>query len=212
MIDTGVTVSSIPENGNKLFNHPRKFSSTSLNVTSGDDSKAYVDKKVTLPIKPKGSSQYQVVPFYVQNTSRNILGYDALLGLDHLKRFRLSLYVVNRRFRIYCDNIVIGEQTEVHLEYKALVRVDTRFDDLNINNSIKSLIKRFESVFTDITSEAIRGTPMRILTTHTRPIYAKQRNYTPEEAPEMKEHINGLLAKVILHTAGGRICKMHWHL
>lgn len=87
IIDTGATVSFVPEQGLILSSGHHKLINTNLSVTLADDSTAFVDKKVNLAIRPKGSSSYHTVPFYVHRNSNKILGYDALLGLDHLKLF-----------------------------------------------------------------------------------------------------------------------------
>ena len=60
------------------------------------------------------------------------------------------------------------------------------------------MLNRFKNVFGDIGSEPIRGKPMQILTTHNRPIWAKPRNYPPDEICQMKIAIDSLLKSGII--------------
>ena len=205
IIDTGATVSFIPERGNVLSMAPHKIMPANLNVILADDSSTLIDKKVTLPIRPCGSrGKSHHATFYIHNNSDQVLGHAALLGLDHLKLFDLQIYVENGKFKVYYDRKCIGQETETPTDYKAFVKVDTRFEKLKATDTTAAIVKRFKGVFTDIGPEPIRGKPMRIETVHQKPIYCKQRNYNPSEILLMKEHVQGLLSKGIIEpTSSG---------
>lgn len=205
IIDTGATVSFVPEKGKILTNVAHKILPASLNVILADDRATHIDRKVLLPLKPKGSKlKDEIIPFYIHKNAGKILGYDALLGLDHLKLFDLHIYVKQGRLYIYHNDYCIGEETAAPGNYKALVRIDERVEQLQIDPLTLSIVKKYRSVFTDIDSNPIRGRPMRIFTTHNRPIYVKQRNYNQSETLLMKEHISSLLDKGIIEpTSSG---------
>lgn len=81
-------------------------------------------------------------------------------------------------------------------DYKAAISVDGRVDKLHQDDvELRSILRKYREVFTDLGPQPIRGKPMRILTTHQRPIFAKQRHYCPDEIFNMKPIIEDLKKK-----------------
>lgn len=205
IIDTGATVSFVPENGTILKSAQHKILPANLNVILADDSSTLIDKKVILPIRPRGLREKpKMFPFYIHNNCDKVLGHAALLGLDHLKSFNLRIYVEKGKFKVYCDQNCIGQENETSLDYKAFVKIDTRVENLHVDGLLEPILRKFKGVFTDIGPDPIRGQPMRITTVHQRPIFSKQRNYDPTEIISIKEHIQELLKKGIIEpTSSG---------
>lgn len=177
MIDTGATISCLPGNGIIMRKCKPRLLPASLNVQLADDTTVHVDKKVLVPIKPKHSNKPPVgAQFYVQGTAECIFGYEALIGLNNLSLFDLEIKV-----KIYHDGRCIGEECPKTSGYQATIKVDERFENLQLDNDLLSIVRRYKKVFTDLDPNPIRGEPMRIITVHNRPIFAKQRHYNPEE-------------------------------
>lgn len=83
MVDTGATISCLPENGMVLQHIKPKILTANLNVNLADGSMSHVNKKVDVLVKPTNSTNrepYEVAPFYITNNCSNILGYQALIG------------------------------------------------------------------------------------------------------------------------------------
>lgn len=205
VIDTGASISVLPRNGRILDKIQHKIRSANLAVILADGTSTVIDRKVVLPLKPIGSrSPPEQVVFYVQDKAYEILGKEALIGLNHLRLFDIKIQVKGNKFEIYHQDRCIGRETPYGRGYLNVVKVDTRFDDLKADESVVAIIKRYKRVFGDIGPEPIYGKPMRIFTTHQRPIFSKQRNYNPTEIMQMKEHVNALLSKGIIEpTSSG---------
>lgn len=199
IVDTGATISFIPENGKILKKHTLRTQSTNINVLLADGAVIHIDKKVLIPLKPNGSkAESKVVPFYINKNEDKVLGHEALLGLNVLKLFQLDINFGENKIRIYHNNNCIGRECPVETEYKAYAKVDTRVEEVKTDPQVLSVLKRYKSVFTSLDKNPIRGNPMRIFTTHNKPIFCKQRHYNPEEIAEMKTHVQTLLDNNII--------------
>lgn len=199
IIDTGATISFIPENGAIARTATKSIQEANLNAKLADGKVIHVNKKCIIGLRPYGSRHEPMKStFYINRCVSKILGYEALLGLNSLRLFNLNIDIVEGKVRIYHDNKLIGYESELSNESYARINPDDRFNNLKFESDIIKLLKRYKSVFTDIDREPIRGRPMRIITTHLRPIHAKQRHYNPEETKQMKHHIKDLLDKGII--------------
>lgn len=199
VVDTGASISCLPENGliMKKFNPIRK--SANLNVQLADNGVVHMDQKVVIPMKPtKSTCQSVQTAFYIAKGANDVIGYQALVGLEQLKLFDLNIKFYNGQVQIYHQGTSIGQNCEALKHIKCSVIVDDRFDTLKLDSDLTQLVKRYKRVFADIGRDPIYGRPMRIYTTHNRPIFSKQRHYAPEEIQQMKQHINGLLKKGII--------------
>lgn len=199
IIDTGATISCLPEYGQIMKYTKAKCKPASLNVHLANDKIIHINKKISMSVKPIGSNVPSVeVPFYITNEISQILGHEVLLGLNHLRLFNLRIDIRDGNISIYHNNSLIGSETRSEGQYKATVKVDNRFDDLKADDYITTILKQFKRVFTDLDDKEIRGIPMKILTVHQRPIYSKVRHYNKEEILEFKSHIQMLLDKNII--------------
>lgn len=199
MVDTGATISSIPEFGSIMQRRPLKTMRANMNARLANNSYVNINKKVMLYIRPKGDIQpAKLLPFYVQNKEKTICGHQALLCLDHLKTFNLEIKVRNGRIIVCHNHNTIGNEMATPIDSYSSLKSDDRFDSLHLDNELVTIIKRNKRVFTDLDQEPIRGKPMRFITFHQRPIFAKQRHYSSTEIIQMKEHVEGLLRQGII--------------
>lgn len=199
IVDTGATISFIPEHGKIITTHRVRPQQTNVNVMLADDGITHINKKAFLTLRPKDSNEKaKLVPFYISNGATKVLGHEALIGLNHLKLFSLNIRFYNGKMKIYHNSRCIGHECDAIHDYKGSIRRDNRFDKLESDQQILSILKKYKGVFSDIGSEPIRSKPMRIMTVHQRPIFAKPRNYNPDEIKQMREHITSLLDKKII--------------
>lgn len=199
MIDTGATISILPENGKIMKNGNFKIIPTNLNVKLADEAITHVNKKVELLLRPASSKHKpQVAAFYIANGSSSVFGFDALLGLNVLRMFNLDITIQDQKVRIYHEGKCIGRESTVPENYNGSIKVDERFSQVRADSTIIRMLKLYKGVFTDLDQQPIYGPPMRILTVHQRPIFAKQRHYNIDEIVQMKTHIKSLLDKGII--------------
>lgn len=199
IVDAGATISTVPENGWVMSLNRFPIRPANVNITLGDNTVTHVDKKVLIPIKPARSrSVEQLATFYVENSEHKVLGYEALLGLNSLQLFNLDIQFLDGRAQMFHEGRLISREVSRPEAYMLSVTVDDRFLSVTKDATVSNVIKKYKSVFTDIGSEPIKGTPMRILTTHNSPIFAKLRHYNQEQVVQMKQHVQDLLDKGII--------------
>ena len=205
MIDTGATISCLPGKGIIMERCKPKVSPASLNVQLADDSYTHIDKKAELAVRPHHSAPhegYKTAPFYIQDRCSHIFGHQALIGLNVFRLFNLHVISRDCKVSVYYNGKSIGKQIPMPQDYKASISVDRRLDDMRERDSeLQSILKRYKQAFTDLGPLPIEGKPMRILTTHQKPIFAKQKHYSPEEIINMKPIIEELKKKGIIEPA-----------
>ena len=78
MVDTGATVSFLPERGRLLEKFNFSIESTSFNVQLADNAIVHVNQKVKIPLKPYHSQEAsKLATFFICPLESKILGYEA---------------------------------------------------------------------------------------------------------------------------------------
>jgi ribonuclease HI len=205
MIDTGATISCLPEKGLIMKRCSPKTSSANLNVKLADDSYSHMSEKTEVTLKPMNASEneaYQRAQFYIQKGATEIFGHQALIGLNVFSLFNLHITSSNCIIQVHYNGRSIGRQMQSPRAYKGSISVDRRMDHVgNTDPSLCSILRKYKAVFTDLGPLPITGKPMRILTMHQRPIFAKQKHYSPEEILNMSPIIEDLKKKGVIEAA-----------
>lgn len=205
MIDTGASISCLPELGQVLSSTKTKTESANLLVQVADGATVHLNKRTRALIRPSGS---RVLPkevlFYIQPRTRDIFGYHALLGLKHLMLFEIDIIFRDAKILITHQDRVIGSESPINKNSYSTMKVIDNISSCKGDPNIQRLVSKYKRVFSDLDDRPIKGRAMKFDTFHQRPVVAKTRNYTPEEALLMKEHIQGLLdRKIIERTESG---------
>lgn len=108
--------------------------------------------------------------------------------------FDLKFEIVRGKFMIYCSNTAIGWETRSKDQSRAAIRV-VQPGRANQTDGLTAIISKYQAVFSGLDYKPIKGPTMRILTTHQRPVFTKQRRYPLQEINEMKKHLDALLKK-----------------
>lgn len=199
IVDTGASVSCLPELGVLMKSKRFPIKKANLNAIMADNYVVNIDKRVTIPVRPRGETRPpEMVNFYITNGQEKLLGYDAIIGLDSLRLFDIQIRFDCKEAKLYLREICIGSEMPVGGIYTASIKVDDRFDRLEVDDQIKPFLKRYKAVFTDVGPEPIYGRPMRFITVHQRPIFAKTRNYSKDEIMEMKDRVDALLKSGVI--------------
>lgn len=199
MVDTGANISILPENGSILKKIGHNFKPASINIQLADNAFSHINKKVKLYIRPEGAKEQPVATtFYVLNDVAKVVGHDALFGLNILKLFDLRIEIQKGKILVLHNKRVIGSETSCIASASPVVKMDHRIEDIYKDPELTSILKRYKSVFTDITREPMKTKPMRFLTVHNRPVFCKAKHYDNEQIQQMKKQIDELLAKGII--------------
>lgn len=202
MIDTGATISCIPEHGKIAELSRSRIEKANLAIQLPNGNTEYVSKKIRSLIRPKGSKAKPLeAQLYVQDNISHIFGFHALLGLKHLKLFELSIDIKDGKIHIYHQGKLIGYESPALANIKASMKVIDNIAPNDVENSIRNILNAYKGVFSDLNAKPINGRPMRFLTTHQRPVFAKQRHYNIDEVLAMKEHVKSLLDKGIIEPS-----------
>lgn len=199
MIDTGASISCLPELGKVLRDPQTKLESANILVQVADGNTVHLRKRARVVLKPEGSSvRPKEVLFYIQPKERDIFGYDALLGLKHLMMFDIKIEFRDEKILMSHENHIIGHESCISKGGYFTLKVIDNLSSCHGDSNIQRVINKYKGVFADLDDNPIKGKPMKFETFHQRPVAAKTRNYTSQEAVLMKEHIQGLLEKRII--------------
>lgn len=199
LVDTGANISILPEKGSILAKVTEKFTPASLNVKLADNGISHINKKIRMQIRPKGSTEHPVsIPFYVINGATKVVDHEALFGLNALKEFDLRIDIQNGRISVHHRNRIIGSESTYSPYTTSIVKIDNRIEGIHEDSELSAILKRYRSVFTDLTPEPMRTKPMRFLTVHNRPVYCKTKHYDSEQVEQMRKQIDELLSKGII--------------
>lgn len=202
MIDTGASISCLPGLGDIMKHSRFKPEKANLLVQMANGSDDVIDKKVRIYFKPTGSrSEAKLITMYISDKHKDIFGFHALIGLPHLKLFDLQIDVRDEQIHIYHQGQLIGKETPLLKSTKAGIKVVDKFSSFDNNPNLQRILNMYKSVFTDLDAEPIKGKAMRIFTVHQRPIFAKQRHYSPDEIRAVKQHVDELVAKGIVEPS-----------
>lgn len=199
MIDTGATISCLPQHGQILRNTHYQPEKANLLVKMANGKDEHIGEKIKARIRPTGSTaEPKLAKFYIQPGIKDIFGYHALIGLKQLKLFNLDIKTNNDKILIYHQNKLIGRETVSQDTINASLKVVDKIQHLDIDEDIRRILNRYKLVFSELNANPINGKPMRFLTTHQYPVFAKQRHYTTDEVEAMKTHVKALLAQGII--------------
>lgn len=202
IIDTGASISFIPAKGELFKSIISKPQTANMNVRLADNTIVHIGKKVDLSMRPYPSQSLKCnSTFYVNEEAADILGCQALIGLNSLRKFDLQIQFGKGNFSLVHEGRCIGHSKDTDENYECSVTIDKRLQELRYDNEIQRLLNKYKAVFSDIDGSTIYGKSMRFRLTHGRPIYSKPRHYTPEEIIAMKEHISSLLKKDIIEPS-----------
>ena len=178
MVDTGASVSLIPEYGLIMQRMRSPILTANLQVQLVGGSCKNIGRKVAVNFRPAGSCcRYEKATFYVHDDIEDIFGFDALIGLVHLKLFDLVFQTKSGQFKIFHQGRLIREEWNSALQKVASIRLDARssLEDMNpsLNSDLSHLLNAYADVFKGLDNQPIVGVPMRFHTVHQRPIFAK---------------------------------------
>lgn len=199
MIDTGATISCLPEHGDIIQHAGFRPEKTNVLVKMANGRDEHMCYKTKAYIRPTQSTvQPRVAQFYVLSGAKDIFGYQALIGLKQLKLFDLNIVTKDDKIIIYHQNKIIGQESVATAKISAGAKIIDKITPVIEDANIRHILRKYKSIFSDLNGTPIRGKPMRFFTVHQHPIFAKQRNYNTDEVLAMRIHIKTLLDQGII--------------
>lgn len=102
IVDTGATISCLPEHGLVMLKKRPRVRQANLNAIMADNFIVHMDKQATVNVRPKGDDGTpKSLNFYVCNGQSNLLGYQAIIGLDALKLFEVRIEFHCSKAKLY---------------------------------------------------------------------------------------------------------------
>lgn len=175
-----------------------------INARIADNSLLRITKSITLKTKPSASSQdHQEVTFLLLPNRSNIMGYQAIMGLDAVKQFNIS--IVKREDKMYAcsDETIIGVETHGNISLQAINELE---EELHID----SILQDYPQVFAETVSSFIHTEPMRIDLEQEFLIKAKLRMHSTEDINEIYQQVVRMKQNDIIEDSQSSFsCNVH---
>ena len=135
-----------------------KIENANLRIELATGTIEHVDKKITAHISPiKSHSKPRPVTLYVQNGSKDIFGFQALIGLRQLKLFELQIDIRDGKIHIYHQGQLIGSESPVLEQVQASVRIVDNINQYQAQDNIQRILNKYKQVFTDLDAKPLQG-------------------------------------------------------
>lgn len=180
VIDTGASASFLPREGVVIRGNPDKLVPTATRTRVADNGRLncthVYDGKIGMRVKP---DLKDVVRFYVINSIHDILGYDALIGTDLIKRLGVSIKPTETKLEAYLGEIRIGnEDKHAPMETPVGAVQKTRTEE---GARLERIIQDYAQVFADRAEGVMDTTPMKIPLESERVPKARLRQQSPDD-------------------------------
>lgn len=199
VIDTGATASFLPRNGKILAKNNLVFHPSNILLTLGNHGQMTVKHKVKTTITtPDTETSLSNRDLHIINDTDNILGHDALIGIDIMKELTTTMTITEDTTTVEFGRSRDKPQATNPSRRTIMASItdeSTKSLDFTApqcdNEEIKTVLNRYSSVFEDSISH-IAYPPMRIPLVHNYPISTKQRNHSNEERENIREQLEKL--------------------
>ena len=131
MVDTGATISCIPENGEILKNARNRVEKADMTLQMANQVTERVTSKIKAHMRPAGSTiKPASVQFYIYPNMRDIFVFEALIGLKQLKDFNLQIETRDKQVLIYHEGKLIGNESPALSSITATIKVIDKMPQL----------------------------------------------------------------------------------
>lgn len=198
VIDTGASASFLPREGIVVRGDRSKLKPTTILTRVADNGRLdctyTLDCKIGLGTQPVALDDAR---FYVINGARTILGYDALIGTDLIKRLRISIVPTGNMLEAWADGHVVGHEDK----YASLqMRIGAILEE-STAQQLDTLLAKFEHVFADYAHGVMKTPPMKIPLESEHVEKARIKPQAPEDILEIKRQIEHMLDRGIIEPS-----------
>jgi ribonuclease HI/transposase InsO family protein len=201
VIDTGASASFLPRDGVVIQGDRSGLTPTSTRTRVADNARLDCTHTFAGRIEiyaPHRVGHQDKAHFYVINKARTILGYDALIGTDLIKRLGISITPNGNTLEALIDDHVVGREDKhasVKMQLNAMIQQEAA------SRPLDTLLAKFEHVFADYAEGVMRTTPMAIKLDSGAVPKAHLRRQSPEDISEIKRQVDHMLERGVIEPS-----------
>lgn len=200
IIDTGATASFLPENGSILIDNPVTYFSANHKAKTADNVLLPIEREVHL-YTSHVNSRCSYCKYLVLPNINQILGFDAIFGLDLIKKFEIQLKSIDNEMVATVNEHKIGREVELPAITALTIRSDEKLPESPVELSLKKLLFKYKEVFSEEATSVMDTEPKSIRLIGQHPVKAKLRRQSPEDIVEMHNQIQKLLKNKIIEPS-----------
>lgn len=216
IIDTGASASFIPQLGSLLSERPLLINSTPIKAKTADNTILRINSSVKMATVPSSTSiPVKIVKYYILPNCLDIMGHQAIMGLDAIKMFDVKVMKEGDSMCAYSGDFKIGEETHRNTlspPFFSEFGKPTDLGSIRIENDaeLNNILKVYSEVFAETVSSSIRTSPMPIELNQEFQVKAKLKPHSLEDIQEMYSQIKRLLENnIIERTTSPYSCNAH---
>lgn len=196
IIDSRATASFIPGLSFWTKGKGTMIVDTTNQVQIADNKTISLNRIAKLKTQIKAQPEMShICQFYIIPGEDNLLGYQAIIGLDLMKKFNISISKSEGIMVAKIEDTQIGKERLLSLS--SIAEVITPANQEKLNN----LINHYSSVFAESANSFIDIQPMRIDLNSEKMIKARLKHFTLEDTKEMHEHTKKLLDNGVIERS-----------
>lgn len=201
VVDTGASASFIAEHGELNSKNTKKSFNTTNRVKTADNNIVDLSTIVELVTRPTHLTEPAFTcQYYVMPNKSNLLGHQAIIGLDLIKLFNISVSKKNGLMTAEIDQQTIGK--EKLLGPTTLGATKTLpAEKPAIPLSIQKLVESYKDIFADSATSTIKTDPITIPLAGTGLVKAKLRRQPLDDIKDMQVQIDALLKNQIIEPS-----------
>lgn len=199
IIDTGATASFLPEKG-RLAQTTSKYNiPVNSQVQTADNMAIKVEFSTELETKPEQiDSQPVACRYYILPNHVNIIGHEAVIGLDIIKKLQISVKPLDGLMKATIGDTIIGQEKLLSRQALSIIAPGA-FN--NIPSTVRSIIQQYSDIFSESATTYIRVEPMRISLCSDNLVKAKLRRSAVEDIHQIHEQTQTLLENDIIEPS-----------
>lgn len=219
IIDTGASASFLPQNGHVLSTISAETKQVKVIAKTANNSSLSLNAKVELLSKPVlATSSTQIASYFVIPNRIDVLGQQAIIGLDICKLFNISVKMIGENMCAFSHNQKIGVEKPISQEAHCnlLASFSAELTDKihpgshqdmeqklieKMPREIRKLYVEFKDNFEENITSSMQVEPMRIVLSSNRLVKAKLRRNSPEDILEMHNQVTRLIKSDVVEPA-----------
>ena len=186
IVDTGASASFLPAAG-KVLKH-RRLPTLAANVKAGMADNSIIQcswktrASTQIAAGQEATLEYLLIP-----ERMDILGRDAVIGLDGLKKLSVGISPIHGVMCATINGVVIGREQPIKLSLLSIAPMETA------ETRLAEMLHVYQDVFSEQAIKCMRTAPLTINLTTTIPIAAKLQRHSLEDIQEIGNQVKRLL-------------------
>lgn len=204
IIDSGATASFIAEKSELVSTCKYSPVNSRSAVRTADNTALTVESYLELPTSPTNSDKRPIhCQFLILKDRKDVFGLPAVVGLDLIKLFNIS---IRRNGSLMCatiENLIIGTEKLLPPTLSAIMSNDNQNDSESSTweDKIDKLSQDYAEIFAESVNSHIDTTPMPVSLTQSNMVKARLSRHSPEDIEEIGRQVTNLLTNNIIEPS-----------